>query len=77
MSPFNYSDGNQESYAQSDASLKFESADGYWDVQLYVRNIEDKQPMTYHGFTVAGPDDVQLWYFGAPRTYGAKLSYNF
>lgn len=77
MSPFNYNDGHQDSYTQTDISLKFETSDRRWDVQLYARNLEDEQPMTYHGFTVAGADDVQVWYFGSPRTYGAKVAYNF
>ena len=76
-SPYNYADGEQEAYTQTDASLEYASASDRWAVRLYVRNIEDEQPLSYHSFTSAGPDDIQIWYFGPPRTYGAQLSVNF
>jgi hypothetical protein len=33
--------------------------------------------LTYQSFTSAGPDDIETWYFGAPRTYGVQLNVNF
>lgn len=77
LSPFNDADSQQDAFFQTDAHLKFTSADENWEVMLYVRNIEDNQPLTFYSYTAAGPDDVQLWSFGAPRTFGLNVSYNF
>ncbi len=76
-SPYNYADGNQSGYTQTDVSLGYESASDTWGIRAYARNLEDEMPITYHGFTSAGPDDIQNWFFGPPRTYGVQFSLNF
>lgn len=77
LSPFNDRDSQQDAYTQTDATLKFTTADETWEAMLYVRNIENESPVSYYTYTAAGPADVQLWSFGAPRTFGVKVSYNF
>ncbi len=42
-----------------------------------MRNIENNRPLSYAGFTVAGPDDIYNWQFGAPRTYGVRVAFDF
>ncbi|MBR9794300.1 MAG: TonB-dependent receptor [Gammaproteobacteria bacterium] len=76
-SPFNDRDSLQQAYTQTDATLKFTTSDDTWEAMLYVRNIENENPLSYYTYTAAGPDDVQLWSFGPPRTFGAKVTYRF
>ena len=77
MTAFNNNDGKQDSFSQTDLSLKYISESEDWEVMAYVRNIEDEQPLTFYSYTAAGPDDVQLWSFGAPRTMGVSATYRF
>jgi iron complex outermembrane receptor protein len=74
---FNYNDSRQKAFFQTDASIEWRTADDKFGVQAFVRNIEDNQPLTYSGFTAAGNDDIYVWQFGAPRTYGVRLTLDF
>lgn len=75
---FNYADDEQESYTQTDLSLEWRRGEGDWSVMAYVRNIEDERPVSYATFISAGPNNDDFnWLFGAPRTYGVRLAYNF
>ncbi len=77
LNAFNDDDSRQDAYMQTDANIKFTSSDDAWEVMLYVRNIEDNDVTTFYSYTAAGPDDVQLWSFAPPRTFGAKVTYRF
>jgi iron complex outermembrane receptor protein len=46
-------------------------------VQLFARNLENIRPLVYSSYVAAGTDDIYVWQFGAPRTYGARLSIDF
>ncbi|MCB2065016.1 MAG: TonB-dependent receptor [Erythrobacter sp.] len=74
---YNYSDGRQSGYTQTDLSLDWRSANDTFGVQLFARNLENERPLTYGGFTSAGSDDVFNWQFGTPRTYGVRLSVDY
>ena len=74
---FNYRDSKQKSFTQTDASLEWRDASDVFGIQLFVRNIEDKQPLTYAAFTAAGNDDIYNWQFAAPRTYGVRLMVDY
>ncbi|MDO7833731.1 TonB-dependent receptor [Sphingobium sp. HBC34] len=74
---FNYRDSRQEAFTQSDLSLEYRPESGRFGVQAYVRNLEDTRPLTYAGYTAAGPDDIFNFQFGAPRTYGVRVSFDF
>lgn len=74
---FNYNDSRQKAFFQTDASIEWRTADDKFGVQAFVRNIEDNQPLTYAGFTAAGNDDIYVWQFGTPRTYGVRVSFDF
>jgi iron complex outermembrane receptor protein len=74
---YNYADGKQAAYTTYDVSLDYAPTNGKWGVQLYGRNLGNERPLTYGGFTSAGPDDVFNWQFGAPRTYGVRFNVEF
>jgi iron complex outermembrane receptor protein len=59
----------QPSYWKSDASIGYANPDGTWNVQLFVKNIED---------TVKIESRVPGSFFlNDPRTYGVRAAYNF
>lgn len=76
-SPHNMTDAIQEAYTQTDVNLGYFNNRG-WNVSLYVRNLEDERPISYFGFTSAGPNNDDFnWSLGAPRTFGVKVGYDF
>ena len=74
---YNYRDGTQEAFTQSDLSLEYQSANKMYSIIGFVKNLENNRPLTYGSFVSAGPDDVFNWQFGAPRTYGIRLGVKF
>jgi len=74
---FNYNDGRQGSFTQSNASLEWSPANDMFSVSVFVRNIENERPLSYGSFVSAGPDDIFNWQFGRPRTYGVRLSLDY
>jgi len=74
---FNYRDGEQGSYMQTDASLDYKPESGNWSVQAFAHNLENKRPLTYGGYIAAGPDDIYNWAFGTPRTFGVRVNVDF
>ena len=73
LNVFNYRDSRQTAFTQTDLSLTYEPAGRRFNVQAFVRNLEDEQPLAFGNFTAAGADDIFVWQFGAPRTYGVRL----
>ncbi|SFU54127.1 TonB-dependent receptor [Pseudoduganella namucuonensis] len=59
----------QPSYHKSDASIGYESPNGTWNVQLFVKNIED---MVKIESRVPGS-----FFISDPRTFGVRAGYNF
>jgi iron complex outermembrane receptor protein len=59
----------QPSFRKSDASIGYDSASGKWNVQLFVKNIEDEITIQSR---VPGS-----FFTSDPRTYGVRASYNF
>jgi len=75
---YNYRDGKQGGYSQTDMSLTYKPENEKFSVQAFVKNLENTRPLTYGSFISAGPvDDVFNWQFGTPRTYGVRLSVDF
>lgn len=74
---YNYQDGKQKAYHQTDASLTWKPESEKFSIQAFVKNIEDERPLTYGSFVSAGPDDIFNWQFGSPRTYGVRVSADF
>jgi iron complex outermembrane recepter protein len=75
---YNYRDGKQGGFSQSDMSLTYKPENEKFSVQAFVKNLENNRPLTYGSFVSAGPtDDVFNWQFGTPRTYGVRVSVDF
>lgn len=74
---YNYRDGKQSSFHQTDLSLTWKPESEAFSIQGFVKNIENVRPLTYGSFVSAGPDDIYNWSFGAPRTYGVRVTADF
>jgi iron complex outermembrane receptor protein len=74
---FNYRDGTQKAFTQTDLSLTYKPESKNFSIQAFVKNLEDTRPLTYGSFVSAGPDDIFNWQFGAPRTYGIRVGVDF
>jgi iron complex outermembrane receptor protein len=74
---YNYRDTRQDSFTQTDLSLEYRSINPKFSLQAFARNLENIRPLTYANYQAAGPDDVFNWQFGAPRTYGIRLSVEY
>ena len=59
----------QPSFRKSDASIAYDSPGGKWNVQVFVKNIEDEITIQSR---VPGS-----FFISDPRTYGIRGSYNF
>lgn len=71
-SPWSY--GNQDSFTRSDVSVAWRSPEGLWTVRAFVYNIEDEAVLlkaTRFGGDLAVVD------YGAPRTMGVMVGYNY
>ncbi|MXO71919.1 TonB-dependent receptor [Alteraurantiacibacter buctensis] len=74
---YNYNDGRQVAFFQTDLSLQWRDPGDRAGVQLFVRNLENNRPLTYGSFVSAGPDDIFNWQFGTPRTVGIRFSLDY
>ena len=74
---YNYRDGSQKAYTQTDLSLEYQPENKKFSITAFVRNLEDVRPLSYGSFTSAGPVDVWGWQFGTPRTYGVRVGIDF
>ncbi len=74
---FNYRDGKQKAYTQTDLSLEYQPISEAFTITAFVRNLEDVRPLTYGSFVSAGGDDIFNWQYGTPRTYGVRASIEF
>lgn len=74
---FNFRDSRQAAFTQTDLTLEYRPENKKFTVQAFVRNLENTRPLAYSGFTAAGPDRIFNWQFGAPRTYGGRVSVDF
>lgn len=61
------------SYTKTNLSLTYEDPTGHWRVAAFVHNLENN--MVRDGYqTILGRYDS---YYGEPRTYGARISYDY
>lgn len=74
---FNFRSSKQSGFMQTDISIEWRDPTEGAGLQFFVRNLENEQPLTYAGFTSAGPDDIYNFQFGAPRTYGVRLMIDY
>lgn len=64
----------QEGFTQTDLKLFWQSPDSRWTGELFVQNLEDEFPLI-GGFLAT--NGYWLTYGPEPRTWGARLSYDF
>jgi iron complex outermembrane receptor protein len=71
----NYGYEYQGAYTRSDIIVTFKNGDGRWNLQGYVRNLENAAVIT----SAVASTRFGTYSYGlqAPRTYGAKLTYSF
>jgi len=64
----------QDSFTQTDFRLRWQSADGHWNAEAFVQNIENNGVLVGGFFAFAG-----LWTASGPqpRTYGLTLGYRY
>jgi len=65
----------QDGYGLVNASVTFATDDGAWRASLWGRNLADEEYRTTgYNIPVLG---IHTGFYGAPRTYGLMVSYNF
>ena len=74
---YNYRDGTQAAYTQTNLSLEYAPENKQFTLAAYVKNLENERPLTYGSFVSAGQDDIYNWQFGSPRLYGVRLGVKF
>lgn len=73
----NYAVDYQKSFTRTDATLTYASGNGAWQLQAYVRNLENKAVLGTAIPPQGGSPAFSQAYFMAPRTIGARLTVNF
>ena len=74
-----FAQNRQDSFTKTDLSLTYTSADDRWNLQGYVRNLEDDDVRTASapdaptGLATNGNSE----FYAPPRTYGLRLGVNF
>ena len=63
----------QESYATTNASISYSTANGDWDVRAWVKNLNDEEYAIY-SLDIGG---FVIRQYAPPRWYGVTASYNF
>lgn len=72
---YNFADSRQDGYTLSDAFVQYSGPDNRYTVQLYVHNLENAAYFT--SAAENGTAHAYQYAFGAPRTFGAKLTTHF
>jgi iron complex outermembrane receptor protein len=72
LSNFGVAQFTQSAFHRSDARLSYRSGDQRWQVQAYVKNIEDRNVAV--SYTAVGGSSVFL---AEPRTYGVRAGRTF
>lgn len=77
---YNFPDSFQKAYTNSTAHLLLDSQDGRWEMDLFVRNIENSLVIVDESESYSPPVTMPGTYnvgFQAPRTYGVRLRATF
>jgi iron complex outermembrane receptor protein len=75
FSNYNFQDSLQGAYTVSDAFIQYAAPEGRYSVQAYVHNLENSVYFTSAG--ESGTANAYQYAFGAPRTFGVKLTAYF
>lgn len=71
---FNQALDKQDSYSKTDFRLFWQNEEGRWSAEAFVTNIEDEAVLIAG---VYGPGNTMFANYGAPRTFGFRLGYNY
>jgi len=74
---FNLERDQEGSYSRTDLSLTWRSAGERWQVEAFVRNLEDDNTISNIIVAAASLGSTALASFNAPRTYGVIFAANF
>lgn len=67
---------HQDSFTKTDANLTYYAANGRWNVQAFVRNLEDS--VVYYGSSSSeGPGHPAPTFIDVPRTYGVRVEFKY
>ncbi|MDQ3844441.1 MAG: TonB-dependent receptor [Bacteroidota bacterium] len=76
LTPFNWAADKQEAFTKTDANLTFTPKGDWFDIGVYVQNLEDNRILNYASFNGSNIN-IYNWIFGNPRTYGVQFNYRF
>ena len=77
LSPQNNGSDRQDGYTRSDILVTYKPDNGKWQLQGYVRNIENALVLTNSADASSTTFLTYRYQFTAPRTYGARLTVNW
>ncbi len=72
---YNYADTRQGAFTMSDVFLTYRPADSWWSVTGYVKNLENS--VVFSDAEESQYASAYSYEFYPPRTYGARLQYNW
>ena len=75
FSNYNFQDSLQGAYTVSDAFIQYAAPEGRYSIQAYVHNLENSAYFT--SAAESGTAHAYQYAFGAPRTFGIKLTAYF
>ena len=67
----------EPSYHRTDLLLTYEPTGGQWQIQGYVRNLEDKNILAGAQDPSSGTYAAYRYQWQPPRTFGARVTYNW
>ncbi|KQX25014.1 MULTISPECIES: TonB-dependent receptor [unclassified Sphingomonas] len=71
----NFGRERQGDFSRTDMMLTYTAPDNQWSLQGWIRNIENRKVIT--AAAASGLFGAYTYQLTPPRTYGARLSYNF
>lgn len=71
----NFERERNRKFSRTDLMLTYNAPDNRWSLQGYVRNLENKIVIT--AASASGLFGAYTYQLAPPRTYGARLTYNF
>lgn len=83
LTVFNERDLQQKPFSQTDFSLTYRPENERFSVSGFVQNIENNRPAVFGAVVVAGPagspnpDRIMNVGYSRPRTYGARVTFEF
>jgi iron complex outermembrane recepter protein len=73
----NYDSDKRDAYTKTDLLVSYTPSNEQWQVQGYVRNIEDERVITNSQDASSGTFLSYRYQFAPPRTYGVRVTWNW